>query len=202
MLDFLFQKGGFLFLIDALNEVSQDSVKQMFFPLLSGNARNRILFASQSDVLQRPQTRVCTLNATSPTQAKQYLEKCLGHDVWDDLPIEARRLAESPQNLALLAEVLISTDPKQVPVHRADLYRSIFEKDSAMESLRVAGGNNLYAVYEVSFKMIEDVRFSVSPGRIALICLLNVVQTHHLCYPPHGGAEYFREEMKRNLARN
>jgi hypothetical protein len=159
VMEFLLAKGGFLILFDSLNEVESASAKGVLNPFLTSNSGNRVLFASQIDSLQRPQTRVIGLDIVTEGEARKYMAAKVGPDMWDLLPPETKNLAQNPQNLELLCETLVATNHSQVPVHRADLYRSIVDQDSAlmplMEDVRIN------AVYRLAETMFEEFRYSL-----------------------------------------
>jgi ligand-binding sensor domain-containing protein len=195
---FLIQKGGFLFLLDSLNEVVPENVKRTFYPFTTANSRNRLLFAGQTDLLQRPQTKVCGLNAVTPEQARQYLSAVVGRDVWEELPIEAKKLAENPQNLDLLGSV-ISSSNAEIPIRRADLYRSIFDQDSAMKQLLGGDTANLEAVYFLAYRMIDDLRYTLSFDE-AQDLVRRTGADSSVVLSAIRKSKMFRDEQRRNLA--
>ena len=161
VLEFFFRKGGFLLLIDSLNEIPDDDAKKAFGPFLTSFTRNRVLFASQTDVLRRPSTAVFRLMEITDEQARYYLIRTTGNDVWDRLPTEARQFGRNPQNLALLAEILTEVAPEKVPVRRADLYRAIVERDTAVQQWFRSDSIEMQLIYELAFRMLYETRYTV-----------------------------------------
>ncbi len=104
-LAFLIAKGGFLILVDSLNELPNPADAQLFHTFFNRDAHNLTLIASQLDLIRRDDMRRFNLAAVTPEQAARYLEAATGRDIYADLPPEAQALARNPQDLAFLAEV-------------------------------------------------------------------------------------------------
>jgi hypothetical protein len=158
VLAFLLRKGGFLFLVDSINEIEAFTVKSTFHPFLMRDARNRVIFAGQQDVVEHPEIDIVGLDAVSADQARVYLEAVLGKDIWNQLSLEAQALATNPADLRLLAEVFVHGEPASAPTRRADLYREFLRSDSAFGPLRSRRGKEMQAVYAVAFRMLREMR--------------------------------------------
>ena len=116
VLDFLIQKGHFLILLDALNEVPDITVlKTALNAFLHRDAHNWILVASQLDLLERQDMRVYSLQEVTEEKARTYLCQVTGADLWDHLPPEAQTLARNPQDLTLLGRCCGTSAPMPFP---------------------------------------------------------------------------------------
>jgi hypothetical protein len=158
VIDFLIGKGGFLLLVDSLNEIPEQQVRDAFHPFLNRDANNEILIASQIDVLERPDLPVYLLAEVTSEQARAFLREAVGNDVWDELPESARVLARNPQDLALLAVIIHNLGPSKVPTRRAALYREMLNQDNAMVDWARADAVEIRSIYALAFRMIGEQR--------------------------------------------
>ena len=157
VLDFLIQKGHFLILLDALNEVPDITVlKNALNAFLHRDAHNWILVASQLDLLERQDMRVYSLQEVTEEKARTYLCQVTGADLWDHLPPEAQTLARNPQDLTLLGEMLRDQRPDALPTRRADLYRELLQHDQPLEQWVQWNSGEIRAIYGLAFRMIEE----------------------------------------------
>jgi hypothetical protein len=148
VLDFLIRKGGFLVLVDALNELpgAADALK----PFLNRDAGNAVLMASQTDVLRRQDVAACTMVEVSEEQAAAYLDAAVGPGAWDALSPGMRALARNPQDLVLIAEVAGRLGPENLPTRRAALYAAKVEDDSALRVWVASADPRLGVVYALA----------------------------------------------------
>jgi len=157
---FFLEKGGFLVLIDSLNEVhNETALAQMLHTFLNRDARNRIILASQTDPLERNDILLYKLSEVTGEQAKEHLvavDALSSKDQWDDLPAEAKEMASNPQDLDLLSTILQHTKPELAPTHRADLYRDILKKDSALKDWFSKGSEEIRAIYALAYRMLNE----------------------------------------------
>jgi hypothetical protein len=157
ILDHLIGQGGFILLIDSLNELADWKDAQAFHPFFNDDAANYAILASQVDLLGRPDLVVYRLAEVEAEQARAYLREVTGEDVWDRLPMEAKALARNPQDLELLAEVVQALGPERpVPSRRAELYREILAKDTALAEWAASGGPAIRAVYGLAMRMVQE----------------------------------------------
>ena len=131
LLDYLIRKGGFLLLIDSLNELADRAAAEAFHPFLNRDAGNFLIMASQVDLLQRQDFVAYRLAEVSEDQARAYLEEVAGAEYGRPAG-EAKALARNPQDLELLAEVAKALGARKVPTRRAELYREILHNDTAL----------------------------------------------------------------------
>ena len=157
-LDFLIAKGGFLLLIDSINEAPSEAVAAAFHPFLNRDTDNAVIMASQVDVLKRADMPTFNLAEVSPELAREHLAKAVGSDIWDDLSPDAQALTRNPQDLTLLIEVVKALGPAKVPTHRAELYRAILGQDSALADWIETGDPRLSIVYALAFHMYGEER--------------------------------------------
>lgn len=195
VVEFFVAKGGFLILIDSLNEVDTASGGEVLNTFLTSNSRNRVLIASQIDTLQRAQTRVLAIDVIGEGEARKYVASRVGTDIWELLPEEAKKLAENPQNLEMLCEALTATNCSEIPLRRADLYRSIMENDSALKP--IAGTDDMAAVYKLAATMFEELRYSLRPDE-AIELLKGVASNPAVVLQVVRKSRAFKEEIKRN----
>jgi len=158
VLDFLIGKGGFLILVDSLNELPKPDDARRFHTFFSQDANNFVLIASQVDLLRRQDTPVFNLAEVTPEQAASYLADAIGRDLYADLPPEAQALARNPQDLALLAEVAKALGTARVPTRRAELYREILKHDGALSPWVESGDPLMAVIYGVAFRMVDEHR--------------------------------------------
>ena len=157
-LDFLIAKGGFLLLIDSINEAPSEAVATAFHPFLNRDADNAVIMASQVDVLERADMPIFNLAEVSPELAREHLTRAVGRDIWDDLSPDARALTRNPQDLTLLIEVVKALGPAKVPTHRAELYRAILRQDSALADWIETSDPSLNIVYALAYHMFGEER--------------------------------------------
>jgi ligand-binding sensor domain-containing protein len=157
-LEFLIGKGGFLLLIDSVNEAPSEAVAAAFHPFLNRHAGNAVIMASQVDVLERPDMPAFNLAEVTPELARDHLAMAIGRDIWDDLSPDAQALTRNPQDLTLLIEVVTALGPAKVPTHRAELYRAILGQDSALIDWVETGDPSLGIVYALAFHMFGEAR--------------------------------------------
>jgi hypothetical protein len=157
-LDFLIGKGGFLILVDSLNELPDPDDARLFHTFFNQDAGNYVLVASQVDLIRRQDTPVFNLAEVTPEQAATYLADAVGRDVYTDLPPEAQALARNPQDLALLAEVAKALGTARLPTHRAELYREILNQDGALKPWVESSDPLLASIYSLAFRMVAERR--------------------------------------------
>jgi hypothetical protein len=157
-IDFLIGKGGFLILVDSLNELPDPGDARVFHTFFNQDARNFVLVASQVDLIRRPDMPTFNLAEVTPQQASSYLAEAAGRDIYAELPQEAQLLARNPQDLALLAEVAITLGTARVPIHRAELYAEILNQDGALSPWVESGDPLLFSVYKLAFRMVAERR--------------------------------------------
>jgi hypothetical protein len=157
-LDFLIGKGGFLILVDSLNELPNPSDVRLFHTFFNTDARNFVLIASQGDLISRQDTPLFNLAEVTPEQAAKYLGDAVGAEVYADLPPEAQALARNPQDLALLAEITKALGTARVPTHRAELYREILNQDGALSPWVESGDPLMATIYGLAFRMVVERR--------------------------------------------
>jgi len=157
-LDFLIGKGGFLVLVDSLNELPDTADARLFHTFFNQDAGNLVLVASQVDLIRRQDMPVFNLAEVTREQATSYLAETIGRDVYSEIPQEAQALARNPQDLALIAEVAKALGTARVPTHRAELYREILNQDSALKSSVESGDPLLAVIYGLAFQMVAERR--------------------------------------------
>jgi ligand-binding sensor domain-containing protein len=155
---FLLDKGDFLILIDSLNELPDPADVNRVHTYLNRDAHNRNLIASQFDQIRRDDVSTFNLAEITPEQAARYLKEATGSDIYPKLPPEARALARNPQDLTLLARIAASTGAAQVPIHRADLYRTILDEDGSLQPWVESNDPRLLTLYALCFRMIAEQR--------------------------------------------
>jgi ligand-binding sensor domain-containing protein len=166
MLKFWTRKGGLLLLVDSLNEVGSKVIKNEFQAYLNRDRHNRIVMASQLDLLERRETHVFRLAEVDAAQARQYLKEVTGRDLWDQLPLEVQGLARNPQNLRLLGEMRIER-PQDVPKNRAALYAHLLSQDTALSSWLKTGSPEIWTIYHLAFMMVDESRKVLSEDDLA-----------------------------------
>ena len=156
VLDFLIRKGGFLVLLDAVNELrgAADALK----PFLNRDAGNFVLMASQTDVLRRQDVAAFTMVEVTPQQAAAYLDAAARPGIWNALPAGLQALTRNPQDLALIAEVAGRARLEDLPSRRAALYAAKIEDDSALREWIATADPRLGAVYALAFRMLAERR--------------------------------------------
>jgi hypothetical protein len=157
-LKFLIGKGGFLILVDSLNELPDPLDARLFHTFFNQDAHNRTLIASQLDLIHREDVRIFNLAEVTPEQAAKYLEDAAGGDVYSNLPPEAQALSRNPQDLALLAEIAKSLGAANVPTHRAELYSAILNEDGSLRPWVAGNDPRLATIYALAFRMIAEQR--------------------------------------------
>ena len=160
-LDFLIRKGGFLILVDGLNELpgAADALK----PFLNRDAGNAVLMASQMDIRRRQDVAAFTMVEVSPKRAAAYLDAVVGRGTWDALPPGLRTLTRNPQDLSLIAEVGRRLGPKNLPSRRADLYSEKVKNDSSLREWVATADPRLGVVYALAFRMLAERRLLDEP---------------------------------------
>jgi hypothetical protein len=200
-LHFLIGKGGFLILVDSLNELPNPADAQLFHMFFNRDAHNRALIASQSALIRRDDLRIFNLAEVTPEQAAKYLQDATGSNVYPDLPPEAQILARNPQDLVLLTNIVRTLGAAHVPTHRAELYSAILSDDGSLRAWVTNSDLRLAAIYALAFRMVTERRLlqedqlrewiaaepNVSPDSVATI--VRVVQASQL----------FRTEVKRDV---
>jgi hypothetical protein len=157
-LDFLIRKGGFLILIDGLNEMPGSGAADALNPFLNRDASNTVLMASQTDVLHRQDVAVFAMVEVSPEEAAAYLTTAIGPGAWDSLSPELQALARNPQDLALIAEVASHLKPESMPNRRAALYAEKIKDDSALREWIKTADPRLNVIYSLAFRMLAEQR--------------------------------------------
>jgi ligand-binding sensor domain-containing protein len=155
-LDFLIWKGGFLILVDSLNELPNIADARLFHTFLNQDPHNLVLIASQQDLIGRDDVHLFNLAEITPKQAAKYLTEATGRDLYSTLPAEAQALARNPQDLALLAEVSRALGTGPIPTRRAELYREILAQDGALRAWVKSGDVRLTAIYALAFRMVSE----------------------------------------------
>ena len=167
VLDFLIRKGGFVILVDSLNEAPEaaDSIR----PFLNRDANNTVLMASQTDVLRRPDVAAFNVIDVSEEQAAAYLADAIGPDTWDALPPGLRAMTRNPQDLALVAEVAARLGPGNLPSRRAALYATKVDDDSALRAWVATADPRLGVIYTLAFRMLAERRILDEPTLAAWV---------------------------------
>lgn len=156
VIKFLIKKGGFLVLVDSLNEINPSILKNEFQSFLNRNANNKVLMASQLNFLKRRDTQMYNMAELNAQQAREYLCTVLSSDPWERLPAEVQALGRNPQDLALISEVLLALPPEEVPTHRADLYRELLHRDAALIAWVHSESVEILLVYALAFRMFDE----------------------------------------------
>ena len=167
MLRFWLNKGGFLILVDSLNEVDSAVIQNDLQSFLNRDFHNRIIMASQLDLLERRDIQIFQLAEVSAEQARQYLQAVVGSDYWERLPPEVRTLARNPQDLSLLGEVLQVALPEEVPTKRAELYRRLLETDTALAPWVRTVDPEIRVIYNLAFQMMDEGRRALREDELA-----------------------------------
>jgi hypothetical protein len=157
-LNSLIDKGGFLILVDSLNELPNPADARLFHTFFNRDAHNRSLIATQVDLIRRDDVSIFNLAEVTPEQAAKYLEEATGSDVYPNLPPEAQALARNPQDLALLADVVRSLGAANIPIHRAELYSAILTEDGSLRPWVASNDPRLGTIYALAFRMIAEQR--------------------------------------------
>jgi ligand-binding sensor domain-containing protein len=157
-LDFLIRKGGFLILVDSLNELPDSEDARLFHTFFNQDVGNFVLIASQMDLIRRQDTSLLNLAEVTPEQAAAYLLDATGHDAYANLPAAAQTLARNPQDLVLLAEVITALGVAGVPTGRAELYREMLNQDGALRPWVESDSPLLATIYSLAFRMIAERR--------------------------------------------
>ncbi len=157
-IDFLLGKGGFLILFDSLNELPNPADALLFNTFFVQYPDNRILIASQVDLIRRQDIRVLDLAEPTPEQAKEYFDAASAGIVeWKDLPAEAKALGRNPQDLALLVEIAAGLkSATRVPTRRAALYRDILNQDGSLREWVESADPLLSIIYAIAFRMVLE----------------------------------------------
>ncbi len=156
VIKFLIKKGGFLVLVDSLNEVNPSILKNELQSFLNRNANNKVLMASQLDFLKRRDTQIYNIAELNAQQAREYLCKVLSSDPWERLPAEVQALGRNPQDLLLISEILRDLTPEEVPTHRADLYRELLHRDAALMAWVQSESVEILLIYGLAFHMFDE----------------------------------------------
>lgn len=167
VLDFIIRKGGLLLLVDSLNEIDEATLKPELHAFLTRDAGNWIVLASQDDFLQRDDVQIDALRSFTPAQARRYLARVTGHNVWNRLPAEARALAKTPKDLEIVADILKRLSPEAVPTRRAALYAALLNEDSVVEQWVAADDARIRAVYAVAFRAIDENRRALAAAELS-----------------------------------
>ena len=154
-LDHLIEDGGFLILADSLNEATEQELLPLLNAFFDQDARNLVVMASQADILKRPDVAVFQIDAVTPEQARAYLRRELNVDIWPLLPEEARKLATSPQDLAVLATIVDTSRPNLVPTRRAALYRKLLEADNLLRSWLEVDNVKIRSLFGLAYQMLK-----------------------------------------------
>ena len=160
--DFLIRKGGFLIIVDSLNECPQATAALTSF--LNADASNCVLIASQTDVLQHPDVKHYRLSEVTVDQARTYLDERIGTGVWNRLSPPLRALAHNPKDLDLIAEVSENLGVENLPARRADLYAERLRADSAVKIWVETADPRLEILYNISFRMLAEKRMLDLPS--------------------------------------
>lgn len=162
VLDFLIRKGGFLILVDGLNERSRAADALNHF--LKRDTHNVVLMASQTDVLpHRPGVARFAMAEVSPEEAGRYFDAAIGPGVWDKLSPELRVLARNPQDLKLIAEDARKHGLENLPRRRTDLYDRKINDDSVLRKWVETADRRLDVIYALAFRMLAEQRVLGKP---------------------------------------
>ncbi len=156
ILDHLIAKGGFILLIDGLNEAPE--AVSMVSQFANVDASNHLIVASQSDLLRRDDMVPYRLSEVSQPLAKEYIQDRCGHGVWERLPQKIVALARNPMDLDLIAEVLDGLGVDNFPTQRSALYAARFNADTAFAEWVETADTRLGVIFEVAFRMLRDDR--------------------------------------------
>jgi ABC-type branched-subunit amino acid transport system substrate-binding protein/ubiquinone/menaquinone biosynthesis C-methylase UbiE len=159
VLDFLLDKGGFLVLIDSLSEVDTSVLVKLLTPFLTRRRNIFITLAVQVDPLKRRDTKIYELDEVTPEQAREYITKTVGRDLWDELSPAIRSLTANPQDLTVLCQVLRSVEPAVLQQARAELYQALLHCDSTLGEWARASTLEMFAIYRwAHYALMEHLR--------------------------------------------
>jgi HEAT repeat protein/energy-coupling factor transporter ATP-binding protein EcfA2 len=156
ILDDLIQKGGFLLLIDSLNEVEGKPIIDHLRQYLERNLKNRIVLASQHDVLERRDFQLYRLAELSEDQARNYLMGAVGRDIWAQIPQSTRDLALNPSSLELLAQSVTDQAVPGLPTSRAELFRALLVRDNVLKDWVTSDSPKIRALFSLSYRMVDE----------------------------------------------
>jgi len=188
MLRYLLDQGGFLILIDSLNEKPQATVKEHVNRFLNAkHVNNTVVLCSQFDFLERDDLQLVNLAHVTHRQARDYFKIEFnaenGDNPWDKLPIESKKLAENPFNLTLLVQWLkkrrLHSDTSEnsvlnqyeidVPQKRSLLYKDILESDAALSRFVETFSPGTYALCRLAFVMYRESLQAITKNRASKI---------------------------------
>ncbi|MDX6404654.1 MAG: branched-chain amino acid transport system substrate-binding protein [Blastocatellia bacterium] len=159
VLDFLLDKGNFLILIDSLSEVDSAALVKLMMPFLNRRRNVLVALAIQVDPFNRRDTKIYELDEIKPEQAREYITKAIGRDLWKDLSPAIRSLTANPQDLAVLCQVLKSADPAMLQQARAELYRALLHSDSTLGEWARNSSPEISAIYNwAHYAVMEHLR--------------------------------------------
>ena len=156
ILDFLIGKGGFLILVDSLNECPQAGRALTSF--LNADASNTVIIASQTDVLHHPDVKPYRLAEVTVDQARSYLDGRVKAGTWDRLSTPLRALAQIPKDLDLIAEVIENLGVQNLPTRRADLYAERLKADTAVKAWVDTADPRIEILYALAWRMLAERR--------------------------------------------
>jgi hypothetical protein len=156
ILDFLIGKGGFLILVDGLNECPQAAKALVAF--INANAHNTLIVVSQIDLLHHPDVKPYRLAEVTELQAKSYLDQRTKAGTWERLSSQLRALARNPKDLDLIGEVIGNVGVEQIPNRRADLYAERLKIDSAVKNWIDTADPRLPILYALAWHMLAERR--------------------------------------------
>ena len=156
ILDFLISKGGFLVLVDSLNECPKADKALTSF--LNADANNIVVVASQIDTIQHPDMRSYRLAEVTANQARSYLDARVEAGTWDKLSPLLRALAHNPKDLDLIAEVIDNLGVEMLPSRRADLYAERLKADTGVKAWVDNADPRLEIVYGLAYRMLAERR--------------------------------------------
>lgn len=171
----LLDRGGFLVLIDALDDLEDARAGAALHAYLSRNSRNLVLIASRRDLVRRNDLTCYRIADVPAARAQRYLQASLGEDLFEQLPTETRALTGLPQDLALLAPFIAGNDGL-LPTRRAELYAELLRQDAALGPWAEQNDVEIQAVYTLALRMLQERK--VLPNHVLRQLLREVLQSH------------------------
>jgi hypothetical protein len=160
LINLLLMKGGFIIFIDSLDTKQKETVRDKINSFLNRNLhlKNKILMASQFDLLKRDDVNLFTVNEFIDEQARGLLSDTVGEDYWEELPAELKVLTRKPQDLEFVGKVLKNISPQKVSKHKTEFYKGLLQRDNVLKPWLEAGSNKLDIIYKLSYKMLKEAR--------------------------------------------
>ena len=151
-LDYLLRKGGFLVLIDSLNEYPD--ARQKIVDFINADPNNYLLVASQTDLLRHPDVKQYRLRQVTDSQAREYVDARVGTGTWVKLSDPMKALAHNPKDLNLIVDVILNLGTDKLPTRRAALYAERLRADSAIENWVEVADPRLSVLYEIAWRLV------------------------------------------------